>query len=322
MDRETAADRPIRVGISSCLLGQEVRFDGGHKRDRYLTDTLGRFVEWVPVCPELEIGLGAPRETLRLEGKGGDPRLVFRNSREDITRRMNAWSARRVEALDAEDLCGYVLKKDSPSCGMERVKVYGEGGAARKEGVGLFARSLMQRHPLLPIEEEGRLNDAPLRENFIERVFAYRRFRDLLAAGMTLGRLIPFHAAHKFLILSHSPKHYIALGRLVAGAKGLPARTLTDRYGTLFMEGLVVQATARKHANVLQHVLGYMKRDLSAADKTEALAVIDDYRRGLLPLVAPLTLLRHHLARRNVPYIADQIYLKPHPKELMLRNHV
>lgn len=321
MDTGTAADRPIRVGISSCLLGQEVRFDGGHKRDRYLTDTLGRCIEWVPVCPEFELGLGVPRQTLRLEGKGGDPRLVFRKSREDITTRMNAWSARRAAALEAEDLCGYVLKKDSPSCGMERVKVYGEGGAGRKEGVGLFARALMKRCPLLPVEEEGRLNDAPLRENFIERVFAYRRFRDLLTAGLTLGRLIPFHAAHKFLILSHSPKHYTALGRLVAGAKGLPARTLTERYGTLFMEGLAVQATARKHANVLQHILGYLKRDLGPADKTEALAVIDDYRRGLLPLVAPLTLLRHHLARVSVPYILDQVYLAPHPKELMLRNH-
>ncbi len=253
MDTGTAADRPIRVGISSCLLGQEVRFDGGHKRDRYLTDTLGRFIEWVPVCPEFELGLGVPRQTLRLEGQGGDPRLVFRNSREDITPRMNAWSARRAEALDAEDLCGYVLKKDSPSCGMERVKVYGEGGAGRKEGVGLFARALMKRCPLLPVEEEGRLNDAPLRENFIERVFAYRRFRDLVAAGLTLGRLVPFHAAHKFLILSHSPKHYTALGRLVAGAKGLPARTLAERYGTLFMEGLAVQATARKKELMLRN---------------------------------------------------------------------
>ena len=211
MKTETAAERPIRVGISSCLLGLEVRYDGGHKRDRTLTEILGRFVQWVPVCPEFELGLGVPRETLRLEGKNADPRLVFRDSRREITVAMRSWSSRRAETLLAEDLSGYVFKKDSPSCGMERVKVYGERGAVRKEGVGLFARELMRRFPLLPVEEEGRLDDPSLRKNFIGRVFAYRRYRDLLAAGK------------------------------------LPARPLRERYGALFMEALKIQAKARKH---------------------------------------------------------------------------
>lgn len=242
-------DRPIRVGISSCLLGKKVRYDGGHKRDRY-------------------------------------------------------------------------LKSDSPSCGMGRVRVYGDGGMASKTGVGIFARALLDRFPFLPVEEEGRLHDLSLRENFVERVFCYRRWRDLSADGLTRGKLVAFHTAHKLLLMAHSPKHYTELGRLVAGAKTLVPRELESRYGALFMAGLKVKATAKKHVNVLQHILGYLKRDLGPADKAELLAVIGDYHLDLVPLVVPLTLLKHHLARVGVPYVQDQVYLYPHPKELMLRNHV
>jgi uncharacterized protein YbgA (DUF1722 family)/uncharacterized protein YbbK (DUF523 family) len=314
--------RPIRVGVSSCLLGNEVRYDGGHKRDRYLTDTLSRFFEWVPVCPEVEMGLGTPRETLRLVGDPETPRLVFAKTREDQTDRMQAWAKTRLDHLARLDLCGYILKSDSPSCGMERVRVYGSSGVPSKNGVGIFARALMDRFPLLPVEEEGRLHDLPLRENFVERIFCYRRWRDLVAGPLTLGRLVAFHAAHKLLLLAHSPKHYTELGRLVAGAKGRPPRELEARYGTLFMGGLEVKATAKKHANVLQHILGYFKRNLDARDKAELLALIADYHQGLVPLVVPLSLLKHHLARFDVPYLRDQVYLNPHPKELMLRNHV
>jgi uncharacterized protein YbgA (DUF1722 family)/uncharacterized protein YbbK (DUF523 family) len=312
----------MRVGISSCLLGNQVRYDGGHKRDRYLTDTLGRFFEWIPVCPEVEMGLGTPRETLRLVGQPDAPRLVFAKTREDITAGMQAWSESRLEKLERLDLCGYILKSDSPSCGMERVRVYGANGQPNRTGTGIFARALLERFPLLPVEEEGRLHDLGLRENFVERVFCYRRWRDLVAEGLTPGRLVAFHAAHKLLLMAHSPKHLEALGRLVAAAKGASRTALEGGYGGLFMAALRLHATTRKHANVLQHLLGYFKRDLDPADKAEALAVLRDYARGLVPLVVPLTLIKHHLRRHAVPYLEDQVYLSPHPKELMLRNHV
>jgi len=313
---------PIRVGISACLLGHEVRFDGGHKRDRYITDTLGRFFEWVPVCPEVEVGLGTPRETLRLLGDPEGPRLVFFKTGRDITDGMQAWAKSRLDALAKLDLSGYILKSDSPSCGMERVRVCRPTGIPSKDGVGIFARALMVRFPLLPVEEEGRLHDLPLRENFIERVFCYCRWRDLVACGLTRGKLVTFHTAHKLLMLAHSPKHYADLGRLVANAKGLSMKGLETRYGELFMAGLKVKGTAKKHTNVMHHILEYLKRALDARDKAELLTVIGDYYRGLVPLVVPLTLLKHHLVRVDVPYVLDQVYLNPHPKELMLRNHV
>ncbi len=313
---------PIRVGISACLLGQEVRFDGSHKRDRYITDTLGKFFEWVPVCPEVEMGLGTPRETLRLAGEPGEPRLVFFKTGGDITDGMQTWAKARLDVLAGLDLSGYILKSDSPSCGMERVRVYRSSGIPSKDGVGIYARALRDRLPLLPVEEEGRLHDLPLRENFAERIFCYRRWRDLAAGGLTRGKLVSFHTTHKLLLLAHSPKHYAELGRLVADAKGVSPKGLEARYGALFMAGLTVKATARKHTNVLHHILGYLKRNLDGRDKAELLGVIADYHRGLVPLVVPLTLLKHHLARIRVPYLQDQIYLNPHPKELMLRNHV
>jgi uncharacterized protein YbgA (DUF1722 family)/uncharacterized protein YbbK (DUF523 family) len=322
MKIEAEAEAPIRVGISSCLLGEEVRFDGGHKRDRYLTDTLGTFFEWVPVCPEVEMGLGTPRETLRLIGEPAAPRLVFAKSRTEITDGMQAWAEARLGQLARLDLRGYILKSDSPSCGMERVRVYRDNGIPAKDGVGIFARALLERFPLLPIEEEGRLHDLGLRENFVERVFAYHRWRSLTTTGLTRGKLVVFHTAHKLLLMAHSPKHYAELGRLVADSRALAPRELESRYGALFMAALRVKTTAKKHVNVLQHILGYLKRDLDAADKAELLAVLADYHQGLVPLIVPITLLRHHLARVGVPYVLDQVYLNPHPKELMLRNHV
>jgi uncharacterized protein YbgA (DUF1722 family)/uncharacterized protein YbbK (DUF523 family) len=318
----TAGGARIRVGISACLLGQEVRFDGGHKRDRYITDTLGRFFEWVPVCPEVEMGLSTPRETLRLIGEAEAPRLVFGKSGEDRTEGMQAWARPKLEVLAKADLSGYILKSDSPSCGMERVRVYRSTGVPTRDGVGIFARALLERFPLLPVEEEGRLHDLPIRENFVERVFCHRRWRDLVEEGLTRGKLVAFHAAQKLLLMAHSPKHYQELGRLVAAAKQYSIKELEARYGEMFMAGLKVKATAKKHTNVLQHILGYLKKALEARDKAELLSVIGDYHQGLVPLVVPVTLLKHHLARIPVPYIQDQVYLTPHPKELMLRNHV
>lgn len=312
--------RPIRIGLSACLLGYEVRWNGGHKRDAYITETLGRWFTWVPVCPEEEIGLGTPREPLRLEGDPSAPRLVFRDSRGDLTGRMRHYAAARAARLAALDLSGYILKSDSPSCGMERVAVYRTGAQAVRRGVGLFAAALRERLPLLPIEEEGRLHDPGLRENFIERVFAYRRLQTLLDARASARRLIEFHTRHKFQILAHSPAHYRTLGRIAAESGSAPAERRA-RYAALFMTALASPATPRKHANVLQHILGHLKERLDGGDRREILAAIDDCRRERTPLAVPLALLKHHLRRLEVPYVRDQVYLDPHPNELMLRQH-
>jgi len=317
-----ADDTPIRIGVSSCLLGEEVRFDGGHKRDGFLVDTFGRWVEWVPVCPEVEVGLGVPRPTMRLERHGTGIRLVTPKTGEDHTEAMGAYAGRRAGELARAGLVGYVLKKDSPSCGMERVKVYDRHGTPARTGVGLFAAALLARLPLLPIEEEGRLSDPRLRENFIERVFAYRRLRTFFAGRWTVGGLVRFHTAHKLLVMSHSTVAYQALGRLVAAAKTLDRAALGERYEREFMEALRGIATTRRHANVLQHMIGYFRDSLDAASRKELVDCVEDYRRGLVPLIVPITLVRHHVRTLGVAYLADQIYLEPHPRELMLRNHV
>ncbi len=314
--------RPLRVGVSACLLGHEVRYDGGHKRDRFLTDTLARWVEWVPVCPEVELGMGVPRETIRLEGDPASPRLIAPQSGTDHTDAMRRLADRRVGALARLRLDGYVLKKDSPSCGMERVRVFGESGRPARTGVGAFARVLLERLPLLPVEEEGRLTDPVLRENFVERLFAHRRWQDFAAARPTRGGLVAFHTAHKLTLLAHQPTAYRRLGALVAAAKKHPLHALLDEYGAGFMAALRVHATPARHANVLQHMVGYVSRALAPAERRELLALIDDHRRGLVPLVVPLTLMKHHVRRLEVAYLAAQVYLDPHPKELMLRNHV
>jgi uncharacterized protein YbgA (DUF1722 family)/uncharacterized protein YbbK (DUF523 family) len=313
----------IRLGISSCLLGERVRYDGGHKLDRFLAHTLGQYVEWVPVCPEVEMGLPIPRESMRLVGDPQDPRLVAPKSGIDYTDRMKAWASGRLEALAGIGLCGFVFKKDSPSSGLFRVKVYNEHGMAARTGTGMFARALRERFPLLPLEEEGRLNDMPLRENFIERVFSYYRWTELLNNDPSPGGLVRFHTAHKLTLMAHSIKHYQGLGRLVAQAGTLPWDELIAAYGARLMEGLALLETRRKHINVLQHLMGYLKRELSSPDKQELLALIEDYRNGLVPLIVPLTLLQHHLRRHPVPeWVHQQVYLNPYPKELMLRNHV
>jgi uncharacterized protein YbgA (DUF1722 family)/uncharacterized protein YbbK (DUF523 family) len=311
----------LRLGVSSCLLGEQVRFDGGHKHDRFLTDVLGRYVEWVPVCPELEVGMGVPREAVRLEGDVDTPRMVGTRTRTDHTSAMRRFVSVRVRQLAGLDLHGYVLKKGSPSCGMERVRVYGGGGMPARRGRGIFADAFMRAFPQLPVEEEGRLNDPVLRESFIERVFAYRRWREL-AAAPDRGALVAFHTAHKFQLLAHSPKDYRAIGRLVGEQKAQRPPALVAAYGAAFMEALAVRATTAKHVNVLQHLAGFCREHLDARDRRELADVIDDYRRLLVPLVVPLTLLRHHIERHQIGYVQGQTYLSPHPKELMLRNHV
>jgi uncharacterized protein YbgA (DUF1722 family)/uncharacterized protein YbbK (DUF523 family) len=317
-----SASRPVRIGVSRCLLGERVRYDGGHKRDPFLTDTLSRHVEWVPVCPEVEAGLGTPREAMRLvEGPAG-PRLVTIRTETDHTQRMHRFSQRRLRELKELSLCGYVFKKDSPSCGVERVRLYDAKGMASRQGAGLFAKAFMERFPLIPIEEEGRLRDAALRENFIERVFAYRRWRDLLESRPSRRSIVAFHTVHKYLLLAHSRPHYQALGRLVAQADRHAPLELALRYGAQFMEGLKVKASVKKHVNVLHHIVGYFAKDLGPMEAIELREILDEYHRGLIPLVVPLTLVRHYVNRYDVSYIRNQVYLNPHPKELMLRNRV
>ena len=313
---------PIRVGISRCLLGDQVRFDGGHKRDLFLVETFGAFVEWVPVCPEVEAGFGTPRPAMRLVDRDGRLRLLTIDGRVDLTATMDRYARERVAQLDAEALSGYVLKKNSPSCGLERVKVYSAAGMPLRAGRGLFARRLLERFPHLPVEEEGRLADPRLRENFIERVFAYARVRQLFDSRWTVGALVRFHTAHKLVLMAHSPQAYRQLGVLVANAAKLSRTALRRRYVEAFMRTLAMIATRPRHVNVLQHMAGYLKTQLDAESKAELHAAIDDYGRGYVPLIVPITLLRHHVRAHRIEYLAGQIYLDPHPKELMLRNHV
>jgi len=330
-----APDAMLRVGVSACLLGRPVRFDGQHKRDGFLVDELGPFVTFVAVCPELEVGMGVPRETLRLVRAPGktrdktsdntsDLRLVSRTG-VDWTERMTAFARDRVAALAREELSGFVLKKDSPSCGVWRVKLYDEGpeaGSPSRDGQGLFAAELRRVFPRLPVEEEGRLCDAKLRDNFIERVFAYHRLRALWSTRWTMKSLVSFHTREKMALLAHDEPGYRRLGRLVAAGKSLPRDELRAKYETGFMEALGKLATPARHANVLMHMFGHFSDRLSAEARQEILTVIDDHRKGLVPLVVPLTLLRHYVRVLKVAYLADQTYLEPHPKELMLRNRV
>lgn len=314
-------DRPIRIGVSSCLLGEQVRFDGGHKRDDFLVSVFGPCVEWVPVCPEVEIGLGVPRETIRLERKAGLVRLVAPKSQRDHTQTMNMWARRRLKELAREDLSGYVLKSKSPSCGMERVPIYGANGVPGKKGRGLFAQALLEQFGNLPVEEEGRLNDAVLRENFIERVFAYHRLRGAFARRWRACAAVEFHTAHKFLLMAHSPKYYRSLSRLVAEVKAIPPKEFREQYENGFMEAMGLHATVGKHTNVLEHMLGYVSGHIDTDARQELRGIIEDYRRRLVPLVVPLTLIRHYVRQHKIGYLEGQVYLEPHPKELMLRNH-
>jgi len=312
---------PIKILVSACLLGEKVRYDGGHKWDLFLNGTLAPSVEWVRVCPEVDCGLPVPREAMRLVGNPKHPRLITNQTGIDHTERMERWAAARLEELSGLDLCGYICKKDSPSSGMERVKVYGGAGAPVRTGAGVFTRMFMERFPRIPVEEEGRLTDPVLREMFVERVFCLRRFRHLLARPLSRGSLVDFHTDHKLLLLSHDRRHYEEMGRLVAAAKTLPIGTLHVKYEEIFMAALSHKATPKKCADVLSHMMGYFRKILSSAEKQEMIEVITQYRLRLVPLVVPVTLIRHYVRKYDVAYLARQVFLNPHPVERMLRNH-
>jgi uncharacterized protein YbgA (DUF1722 family)/uncharacterized protein YbbK (DUF523 family) len=311
----------VRLGVSACLLGERVRYDGGHKRDAFLADTLGPFVEWVPVCPEVEIGLGTPRDTLRLVGAEAAPRLLVQRTGEDLSSPMRRFAARKARELEALGLDGYVLKRASPTCGLLRVRVYGEDGQPGRVGRGLYATALVERMPALPVEEEGRLTDARIRESFVERIFAAARWRAFLAGRPRARDLVAYHARQKYAVLAHSPSLYGSLGRLVARAGTTPGPALLREYGGRLAEALAVPASRARHVNVLQHMAGFFKRQLGEDERLELGETFEAYRAGLVPLVVPITLVKHHVRRAGVAYLADQVYLNPHPRERMLRNH-
>ncbi|MEC4672981.1 MAG: DUF523 and DUF1722 domain-containing protein, partial [Nitrospirota bacterium] len=308
---------PMRLGISQCLLGETVRYDGGHKRDHFLVDVLGKHVEWIPVCPEVEAGLGTPREAMRLVGDPSSPRLLTIGSGKDQAHRLRQFSKQRVTGLSKLNLVGYVFKKDSPSCGIQRVRVYNSNGTVIGRGQGLFAQAFQTAFPLIPVEEEGRLQDLALRENFIERLFGYHRWQLLThRKRFSRGALVDFHAQHKYLLLAHSRSHYQQLGRLVGDAKSYTVPQVREQYGQLFMEALKIKSTVRKHVNVLVHMAGHLKTYLGESERTELHKVIQDYHQQLAPLTVPLTLIKHYVRHFELSYLQNQTYLNPHPKEL------
>jgi len=311
----------INIGVSSCLLGEKVRYDGGHKHDRYITGILGQFFRFVPVCPEVGCGLPVPRESMRLEGDPAAPRLVTNRTRMDLTDRMMDYCRAKVRELEKEDLCGFIFKKDSPSSGLFRVKVYSTGMPS-KSGRGLFADALVKHFPLLPVEEEGRLSDMNLRENFIERVFAFRSWKDFLLGAKSMGDLVAFHTTRKFQIMAHSPEIYREIGKLVADGKAMVREVLLSRYQELFLRALSLHATVKKNTNVLLHIMGYFKKNLTTSEKEELLLIIGQYHEQLVPLIVPVTLLKHYVNKYGQDYLKGQSFLSPHPMELMLRNHV
>ena len=309
----------IPVGVSACLLGAKVRFDGGHKRDAFIDEVLGEFFRLVPFCPEVAVGMGTPRPPIRLVGTEDAPRAVgTRDPGLDYTLPLRAYGE-RVGQLHTE-LCGFILKKGSPSCGLERVKIYTEQGMPHAHGSGLFAAELMRSQPRLPVEEEGRLHDPVLRENFITRVYVYARWRAFAQQGLSKAGLVDFHARHKLVLMAHSPQGYRELGRLVARVGLEPLAELADHYFARLMELLRQRATRNRHVNVLQHLSGYLRARLDREDRAELHDSIQSYQRGDVPLVVPMTMLQHHFRRHPHPYIERQVYLQPHPRELRLRN--
>ncbi|PKN75497.1 MAG: DUF1722 domain-containing protein [Candidatus Cloacimonetes bacterium HGW-Cloacimonetes-2] len=314
-------EKPL-LGISTCLLGHKVRYDGGHKYDNWLVETLGKYVDYYPVCPEVECGLSVPREAMRLVGDAADPLLLTIKTGIDHTARMKDWASNKLEDLAKQDLCAFVFKSKSPSSGMERVKVYpAKGGAASKTGIGIFARAFMSAFPLLPVEEEGRLHDPILRENFIERIFVVWRFKQVLAQGGSPKLIVEYHTRHKLLLMAHSPLLYRELGKLVASQKSYSGTEFRELYFTGLMQAMKLHATVAKHVNVLQHIMGYFKRELQADEKAELLEIITAFKAGLYPLIVPVTLLNHYIRKYDQSYLKSQYYLNPHPLELKLRNH-
>lgn len=312
----------IKVGISSCLLGEQVRYDGGHKHLRLCTESLSRYFDFVPECPEVGIGMGIPRKPIRLIGDVEAPRAVeSEQQQQEYTEQLTAFGISKAEQHG--DLCGYIFMKNSPSCGLFRVKVYQDNGYPAPEGGrGLYARAFTDAHPLLPVEESGRLCDPLLRENFITRVFAYADWQQQLKAGLTHQRILDFHVRYKYCLMAHSPQQYAELGRMLADAGNHDPNELGQRYFTALMQVLGKLASRKTHTNVLMHLQGYLKKVLSSREKQELNKIIEQYRTAQVPLIVPVTLLKHHFNNHPDPYIDKQAYLQPYPEDLSLRNAI
>ena len=315
-----AEEDKLKIGISSCLLGEKVRHDGGHKKSSYLINILSPYAHFLPCCPEVAIGLGIPRPTIRLKGDPNDPSLVFvKDESIDITQKMQQFAEKKI--LDLASLDGYILKKDSPSCGMKNVRVYQEPAKSPKMGVGIFAKELLSAFPNLPVEDEGRLNDYMLRENFIERIYVYKRLK-VLRMNTSASAIIAFHAQHKYALMAHSNEAYKKIGHKVSNLKNTNMQLFFEEYAAEIMQAFKLTATRKKQTNVLQHVYGHLKKLLNEIDKQEMCEVIEKYRRGLLPLIVPIILIKHHINHNQLDYIKNQVYLYPYPDELMLRNSI
>ncbi|MFY0729311.1 YbgA family protein [Pseudomonas sp. NFX15] len=309
-----------KIAISACLLGHDVRYDGGHKESRLCSRTLADYFDFVPVCPEVAIGLGIPRQPIRLVGNAEKPQaLGTRDLTLDVTQPLAAYGQKMAAELG--DICGYIFMHKSPSCGLERVKVYHANGAPIDAGGrGIYAQAFCLQQPDLPVEEDGRLNDPVLRENFLTRVFAYSAWQQLRHTGLTRRSLTDFHSRYKYLLMAHNPVQYKTLGHLLGNMAHTDPQEIGPRYFSELMATLKKCATRRTHSNVLQHLCGYLKQAISHEDKQEVQQVISQYRLGIVPLVVPLTLLKHHFRQHPDPYIAQQVYLQPHPENLSLRN--
>lgn len=299
----------IRIGASACLLGKKVRFDGGHKRSRLMMDTLTDYFELVSYCPEVAIGMGTPRQPIRLVGKKDRPEAIgVKDFQLNVTQPLRSYG--KKVAAGIYDLSGFIFKKDSPSCGTERVKIYSSSGMPERSGIGLFAKEIMSTHPLLPVEEEGRLNDQDLRDNFIMRVYVYARWQALLARPLTKTALIQFHSRHKYLLLAHSAVTYQRLGKMLSKLNGVSLNDVAKNYIAVLMPSLKIPATRKQHTNVMQHLLGYLKSDLDSPHRRDLANAIESYRLGFYPLAVPLRLLQHHFTIHSHPYIDQQAYLQ------------
>jgi len=312
----------IRIGVSACVLGEKVRFDGSHARDPYITDTLAKYVEFVPLCPDMACGMGMDREKVRQVDCGDEIKLIGVDSAEDWTDRMIDFSKRVLPGLEEEGLCGFVLKSRSPSCALVQAKIYSTKGKPPRRGAGFFAQKLMEHYPLLPIEASDRLQNPILRENFIRRVFVLKRWRDLVDKGMQIGQLVDFHTRHKMLIRAHDLSGYRQLGKLLGESSVFNNEEIFDAYAALLFRALTLKTTPKKNSDVLMHVMGFFKNDLDSADKHEIQSMIHAYKSGKIPLIMPVTILNHHARKFDKPYLTQQFFLNPHPSELKLLNHV
>lgn len=313
----------MKIGISSCLLGNKVRYDGQHKLDRFLRDELGPYVDWVPVCPETECGLGIPREAMRLIGKDTESARLFTNKTFiDKTEQMLEFTFPKLDELEKQNLRGFIFKTKSPTSGMRGVKIYTEAGMPSHRGAGIFAREFLKRFPNIPVEDEGRLHDAGIRENFIETIYVYDRWLTFREKDQSTAGLVNFHTRQKYLLMSHSPALLKELGKIVASISKQNHTESLDHYERTLLDALNLKATTRKHTNVLHHIMGYFKKTLSPDEKSELLEVIERYRNNLIPLIVPMVLMQHYIRKYQEPYLLKQWYLHPHPDELKLRNHV